>query len=130
MLHIADICTSIINFFNDAQNIIRLERLSKFHKKTIREANLYLYINVKKNHILEYIINNYNFKKLDLDWRINVNDYIYKLTNCHTLYLSGTNITDESVKELKNCHELTLYGAGIIDTIAKELRNNGCIVKK
>ena len=130
MLHIADICTSIINFFNDKQNIIRLELLSKFHKKTIRESNLYVYIIVKNDSVLEHIINNYNLKKIDLNKIININNYVYKLKKCHTLNLSKTNITDESVKELKNRHKLILYGTNITKLCVRELRNNGCIVNK
>jgi hypothetical protein len=71
---------------------------------------------------INYVMNNYNFKNIKI-YNCDVDLYINKLKNCHTLDLSCTNITNESVKELKNCHTLNLsFCNKITDESVKELK--------
>jgi hypothetical protein len=85
---------------------------------------------------INYVMNNYNFKNIKI-YNCDVDLYINKLKNCHTLDLSVkelknchtlnlsfcNKITDESVKELKNCHTLYLSHTNITDESVKELKN-------
>ena len=114
---------------NNIKFVIGLEVLSKHCQKIIRNHNWNMQVEIKNNIVLEHVIDNYNFKNLKISRKCDINSFIDKLKNCHTLHLSGTNITDESVKLLGNCHTLDLsYCKKITDESVKLLRSSGCII--
>ena len=119
----------ILEKTNNIKFVIGLEVLSKHYKKIIRDHCWHVQVNIRNNIVLKHIVNNYNFKNLNITRKCDINKYIHKLRNCHTLNLSNTNITDESVKLLGNCHTLELsWCKNITDEIVNLLRSLGCIV--
>lgn len=73
---------------------------------------------------LERILKTWKFYNVNLDWYTKLNtQHIKLLSNCHTLDLSNTNITDESVKMLSNCHTLGLNFTFATDESVKMLGN-------
>ena len=128
LLDYADIFVSVCNFLPIIKEIIQLELLSKNHQYIIRNNNWFKEVRVKNDSVLEHILTNYKFKWLHIFSNCDVNKFIKELKNCHTLYLSWTNITDASVKELKNCHTLYLRGTNITDKCINKLRSYGCCI--
>ena len=118
-LYITDICTSVFESLDRMNHIIRLELLSMFHMKIIRNHNWNKYIFIRTNSMMIHIINNYKFRNLDIGSCVDINMYVDKLKNCHTLDLSHTNISDTSIIELKNCHTLDLSYTDIANGISK-----------
>ena len=82
-----EIFLSIFNILNDVEEIIKLATVSKLFMLSIRKHNWYFCVNIKNDIILEYVLNNYNFKNLRINKTCNVNNFIEKLINCHTLNL-------------------------------------------
>src|SRR5579863_10351023 len=150
LIFIADIFVLICEQLGTIKNILQLELLSKYHQRIIRNHGWMIKLRVKNDTILEHIIKNYRFRNLSIFPHVNINRFVKELKNCHTLYLSNTNITDASVRELKNCHTLDLsytkvtdasikelnchtlylYSAEVTDKLVKELRLDGCIIYK
>jgi hypothetical protein len=120
----ADIIIMILNFL-DIKKIIKCELICHDYKFIIQNhhwVNKQIYLKINN---IDYVLNNYNFKNIKISYyyRIDVNLYIHKLKNCHTLDLSNTKITHEIIKELKHCHTLYLNRAKITDESVKELKN-------
>ncbi len=80
-----------------------------------------VYLN--NDSVCSFVLNHFKFRNLRFSSMCNVNSFIDLIKNCHTLDLTWTNITDESVIELKNCHTLYLYRTNITDKSVKELKN-------
>ena len=125
---IKDVYLTIFSFLPSIKDIIHLSILSSSHLKSIRNHSWQNKIFVPNDTMMQIIINSYNFKILTLSLNIafNTNNINY-LKHCHTLDLSYTKITDESVKELKHCHPkgtLDLsYCKNITDESVKELKH-------
>lgn len=100
-------------------DILKLQRISKFHLRLIRTNNWYKMVYTKNDIILEHILDKYNFKNLHISSGSYINYYIHKLKYCHTLNVSGTSITDESVCELINCKILDLHGTNVTYSVSK-----------
>ena len=146
-----EIWSTIFSILNDVKEIIKLTTVSKLFMKTIKNHYWYFCVNVKNDIVLEYVLDNYKFKNLKINMKCNVNRFIEKLINCHTLDLSytkvtdasveklinchtlnlrETNITDASVEKLINCHSLDLRYTKVTDASVKKLRNNGVVINK
>lgn len=106
------------------KHLIKLERLSKYHKNIIREHpwNQFIITIVNRN---VYVLNMYNFMQINIWMDVNMTVDVTKILNrCHTLNLSFTNVTDECLKNLKNCRELNLVGCDYVTDIGvKELKH-------
>ena len=118
-----DIFNLILEKTNNIKFVVGLEVLSKHYKKIIRYYGWHIQVNIRNDIVFERIVNNYNFKNLKISSRCDINLFINKLKNCHTLDLQNTNITDESVKLLGNCHTLNLSYTNITDESVKLLGN-------
>lgn len=117
-----DLFLTICDYFNMKQ-MIKLELLSKDHSRLIRKTPWSHNVVIENTGIMNHVIKNYQFKTLHIWLYIDVNLYIDYLKHCHTLRVTGTNITDESVKQLKNCHTLFLSLNNITDESVKTLKN-------
>lgn len=127
-----------------ARTFLKLELISKKHKNIIRNnyrTDLQIYI--ANNECLEFISSNYKLQNFILSDNIDVNGFIDKLKNCHslsfrnelfsenivklkkchTLIFSQQNLTDNVVKKLKYCHTLDLHNSPITDKSVKKLKN-------
>ena len=99
-LSISDIFITVCNNL-ELKEIINLELLSINHQLMVRNNNWYKQINIKNDIILDHILKNYKLKKLNINNNCNINIFIDKLKNCHTLDLSYTKITYKCIVELK-----------------------------
>src|ERR1700728_303149 len=116
LLTYGDIFVQVCNYLINILSIIRLESLSKHHKVLIRTNTWMMYtIKIKHQTIIEFVVENYNFKKYNFGSVVFTDKIIHKLKNCHTLDLSCTKITDESVCYFENCHKLNLAFTNITD---------------
>src|SRR5579863_1830669 len=122
-LFISDIFVLVCEQLGTIRDILRLELLSSRHQRIIRNHNWMIKLDVCNDIEMEHIIRNYRFRNLSIDRRVNINNFVKELKNCHTLDLFYTNITDESVRELKNCHTLDLRYTKITDASVRELKN-------
>src|SRR5207249_801937 len=109
--------------------ILNLQLVSKYFLSIIRNISLtHAQIILWSDVVCHYVLNNFKFRNLCISIFCDVNSFIDKLKNCHTLDLSGTRITDENVQELKNCSVIYLYGTKITNIYIIELRKHGCKV--
>jgi len=60
-----------------------LKWVSKHYKKIIRDHCWHVQVNIRNNIVLKHIVNNYNFKNLNISRKCDINKYIHKLRNCH-----------------------------------------------
>src|ERR687891_443414 len=86
----------------------------------------YAYIISSNDDINDHIAKFKHCHSLDLSHTKVTDESVKELKDCHTLDLSNTNVTDESVKELKNCHTLYLSHTNVTGDLIKNLRLNGC----
>src|SRR5947209_320992 len=99
----------LVIIFNNLtlKELLTIESMSSYYKKIIR-TNKWIKpcVVIRNDETLSHVLNNYKFGNLSVEPECNVNIFIHKLKNCHSLDLSWTNITDENIIELKNCHTL------------------------
>jgi hypothetical protein len=124
-----DIWPLILENLHNIREIIRKSLVNKLLLQIVKQHNWYIYVYIPNNRLLEYVLNNYHFKKLAISLYCDVNKFINKLTHCHTLDLSNTNITDESVKKLIHCTKLYLFGTLVTEECKHYLRDNHVNVK-
>lgn len=96
-------------------HLLKLQLISKSHQQIIRNHGWHKVIYIKNNIILEYVLNNFKFKKLQLGFKCTPNTYINQLKNCTVLDLSWSGVSDTDVIELQNCQILNLAGTMITD---------------
>ena len=129
MIKMNDIIPLIGQYLN-LTDLLHFSTSCKLINQLIRNFKwVHIQLLVKNKEQLMVILKYYhfiNFKIMNMD----VNLYVKEFKHCHTLNLSYTNITDDSVKELKHCHTLYLIRTNITDDNVKELKSYGCIVFK
>lgn len=143
ILLIEDLFILICKATNNANQIKNLASISKFHMEQVQKTkffNISIRINSKKK--LKQMIKNYMFYDLDLSntniMDKNINDFFnctpyfipfdhhisYSHLMCHTLDLSRTNITDDTVLKLIHYRTLNLSNCkNITDISASQLNN-------
>src|SRR5579863_3782782 len=95
-LFITDIFILVCEQLETIRDIIQLELLSSHHQRIIRSHNWMKMLYVHNDSEMEHIIKNYRLKNLSICPMVDINLFIRELKNCHTLYLSHTNVTDAS----------------------------------
>jgi len=123
-LHIYDIfvlvCTKI-----PFRQLIKLKLISKMHQNIIANNDwIHNPVYIRDNYVLKYILDNYQFKNLDISQfcDANVNIYIDKLKECHTLQIPNSNMTPDNIKKLNGCHSLDLRQTNITDETIKKFK--------
>ncbi len=106
------------------EQLIDFQLVSKSFLDLVRKCHwIHTPVCLNNDSVCSFVLNHFKFRNLIFSSMCNVNSFIGLIKNCHTLYLSWTNITDESVIELKNCHTLDISLTKITDESVKELKN-------
>ncbi len=121
-LQIKDIFLLICNETN--KNLVKLNLISKFHTDIIKTNHFNnTIINIKNVGMLEYVLTNYKFGNLNFESsKIDINPYIDRIKYCHTLNLSKTNVSNNSVIKLRGLHTLLLSKTSVTDSIVSKLK--------
>src|SRR5947208_1072527 len=97
---LSELFDPIFNNFNSDSSInqiLNLRTISKYFLFIIHNISLInVQIFLKSDDICRYVLNMFKFKNLHLSNAYDVNSFIDKLRNCHTVNLSMTNVSDES----------------------------------
>ena len=106
------------------KNIFKATLIAHTHKNIIKNHNfINKQIPIKNENMLQYIINNYNIKKLQLKFALyNWAKYMYVLMDCHTLCIEHVNIPDIHIAKFKKCHTLNISGNNVTDKSLKKLK--------
>jgi hypothetical protein len=142
-MHIYDIFVLICNEIK-IQKLPKLELVSKYHKHNIKNFE---WINntllVTNELLLRHILQNYNFKNLQITFDANayigdlqnfhtliLDNYIHpdnvsKLKKCHTVHFicGPSHLPNENLQKLKYCHTIRTYSAIITNECLKKLKN-------
>ena len=123
-----DVLLHIFEYLDNYKKIVESTVLSKSISSVVKFHNWYIPANIDTIDNLNYILNNFKFKNLNIrncSTLITDND-AEKLGNCYSLDLSFCyKITDKSVEKLGNCRILNLsFCYQITDESVEKLGNS------